>query len=785
MTNFCFDKKIPLLLGLLLLSFSFPQDRPISFLPLSFKQMDYRVKVFERVFADFDGDGLEEFIETLGNGVSLVDFDGPQLLTACHEAGYRTVHCLRALDITGDASPEIVFAVKNGNKVNVQVWEVNLSFGEINCRLFTQTEPIQGYDLRDDGSWDGSISDIQTVDLNGNGQKDILVAVCTGYDKNPRGVYAYEGKTGKRLWEFQSGGPLYPLTYADVNNNGSPEIIFGTWAPCNVNEFSGIDDCHSYLICLTSTGKLLWKKRMGGKFTHTIYSVDDVDNDGKMEIICTYATGDEADKFTRFELQIREGMSGEIKKFIRLPYRFGKPYLVDLDNNSTKEILVTNQNGSLYVLNTNLEVTTKEQLGNSFKKLNVSQIGDFINDGKKEIMVNMANQLLILNNNLDIIGKYQSTETIVSGYVHFFFHPQYGGLISLIVGNKKEFRICEILKMEKTASLPLDLPVQRTNNYITYAFIFILGAAISLFSIKVVPVFLRNRKYANIKKKEKDRYSLLETLSVFGHGKTASANLDRLSFLFKNLPANHPLSREYRERIDKTINTYFEYTTHRVKEIIRKSYACSLKPGILNTLKKKVQDLEKLLLEVPKWNLKPRAVETLSREIPSLLNSIEEKIDHIQRDISRYYSCDVVSAIEEVLAAVSPKIKEENIKFRNLIIEGDIPVKGFIIKKDFTLVLEELIHNAIYSMKGKNEKEIFIKIKVGEKKIFVDIGDTGSGIKKENIDKIFDLEYSTKKEGGFGLYHTRVTLNKYMGKIKVTQSEPGKGTTMRMEIKRI
>lgn len=754
-------------------------------MPLSFKQIDCRVKVIERVFADFDGDGFEEFIETLGNGVSLVDFDGPQLLTACHEAGYRTVHCLRALDITGDASPEIVFAVKNGNEINVQVWEVNLSFGEINCRLFTQTEPIQGYDLRDDGSWDGNIADIRTVDLNEDGQKDILVTISTGYDKNPRGIYAYEGKTGKKLWEFISGGPPYPLDYADVNGDGLPEIIFGTWAPCNGNDLSGIDDCHSYLICLSHEGKLLWKKKVGGEFTHTMYSIEDVDNDGKIEIICTFATGDEADKFTRFELQLRDGNSGKIEKFIRLPSRFGKPNLVDLDNDGRTEILVTNRNGSLYVLDSNLEVVTKKQLGTHLDRFNIAQIGDFTNDGKKEILVNMANRLLILDNNLEIIGRYQTSESIVNGYVHFFIHPRYDGLISLMQGNKKDLQICEILKIEKIKDSPLDLPIPTANNFIAAVLIFILGVAITLFSIKVVPALLKNMNYANIRRIERDRDSLLETLSVFGHGKTASANLDRLCFLFKNLPANQLPSKEYRERIDKTINTFFEYTTYRVKEIITKSYACLIEPKILNALEKYVQKLEKWLLEIQKWSIKPEIIEKLSREIPKLLNSLEENINYIQSEISRYYSCDVVAVIEEVLAAVSPDIKKENIKFRNLIVEGDIPARGFISKKDLSPVLEELIHNAIYALKGKKEKEIFIRILVSDKKIFVDIGDTGSGIKKKDVDKIFDLEYSTKKDGGFGLYHARATLNKYMGKIRVAQTDSGKGTTMRIEIKRV
>ena len=164
---------------------------------------------------------------------------------------------------------------------------------------------------------------------------------------------------------------------------------------------------------------------------------------------------------------------------------------------------------------------------------------------------------------------------------------------------------------------------------------------------------------------------------------------------------------------------------------------------------------------------------------------IEESIEAIKAELPRYYQSDIFTTIKEVLASFSNDLKAEEIDFKNLILEGDITAKAFIGKTDLTTIFQNLIRNAIESMKQTLIKELLVKIVATENKIFVEITDTGCGIKQEHLNKIFDREFSTKSDGGFGLYHARMTLNKYGGKIKIFNSEQWKGTTMRIEINRV
>lgn len=98
----------------------------------------------------------------------------------------------------------------------------------------------------------------------------------------------------------------------------------------------------------------------------------------------------------------------------------------------------------------------------------------------------------------------------------------------------------------------------------------------------------------------------------------------------------------------------------------------------------------------------------------------------------------------------------------------------------FDWVIENLLKNALDAINGKGT--INIKIKNLRGQIVVDIKDSGKGISKKNLAKIFNPGYSTKKRGwGLGLSLAKRIIEKYhKGQLYVKSSEIGKGTTFRI-----
>ena len=99
----------------------------------------------------------------------------------------------------------------------------------------------------------------------------------------------------------------------------------------------------------------------------------------------------------------------------------------------------------------------------------------------------------------------------------------------------------------------------------------------------------------------------------------------------------------------------------------------------------------------------------------------------------------------------------------------------------FDWVLENLIKNALDAIEGNGK--ISIRSQVNDRKeMILDITDTGKGIPKNNLNKVFKPGFTTKKRGwGLGLPLCKRIIEEYhKGRLFVKSSEPGKGTTFRI-----
>lgn len=100
----------------------------------------------------------------------------------------------------------------------------------------------------------------------------------------------------------------------------------------------------------------------------------------------------------------------------------------------------------------------------------------------------------------------------------------------------------------------------------------------------------------------------------------------------------------------------------------------------------------------------------------------------------------------------------------------------------FSWVIENLAKNAVDAMEGRG----VITVSTGRRKrrIWVDVADTGKGIPKSRFKTVFTPGYTTKTRGwGLGLSLVRrIVETSPGGRIYVRSSEPGRGTTFRIEM---
>ena len=112
------------------------------------------------------------------------------------------------------------------------------------------------------------------------------------------------------------------------------------------------------------------------------------------------------------------------------------------------------------------------------------------------------------------------------------------------------------------------------------------------------------------------------------------------------------------------------------------------------------------------------------------------------------------------------------------------PVVARISGPLFDWVIENLLKNALDAMEGKGS--IVVAIAEQEKEFLIDVTDTGKGIAAKNVAKVFKPGFTTKKRGwGLGLSLSKRIIEQYhKGQLFVRHSEPGKGTTFRIVLKK-
>ncbi len=142
---------------------------------------------------------------------------------------------------------------------------------------------------------------------------------------------------------------------------------------------------------------------------------------------------------------------------------------------------------------------------------------------------------------------------------------------------------------------------------------------------------------------------------------------------------------------------------------------------------------------------------------------------------------NIVKQVEDMVAYLKRRAPDK-VKF--IINAPDPEMPAMINAPLFDWVIENLLKNALDSMEGKGSITISIKNEVAQMNI--DVTDTGKGIAKKNMPNVFKPGFTTKKRGwGLGLSLSKRIVEQYhKGMLFVKNSEPGKGTTFRIVLRK-
>jgi signal transduction histidine kinase len=169
-------------------------------------------------------------------------------------------------------------------------------------------------------------------------------------------------------------------------------------------------------------------------------------------------------------------------------------------------------------------------------------------------------------------------------------------------------------------------------------------------------------------------------------------------------------------------------------------------------------------------------------EAKRLLKTVEDllllaKLDY-RPEIFKFEKFDMIKFFEEICEQTKILASEKEIQVSVSLPKGKLSLKGD------KLHLRRLFYNIIHNATKFTPKEgnINLDVKVQDKKVVTTISDTGIGIPKEDLPKVFDRFFHVERPdqasepgNGLGLHIALSIANIHQGKIDV-QSQVNKGT---------
>ena len=143
---------------------------------------------------------------------------------------------------------------------------------------------------------------------------------------------------------------------------------------------------------------------------------------------------------------------------------------------------------------------------------------------------------------------------------------------------------------------------------------------------------------------------------------------------------------------------------------------------------------------------------------------------------------NLIATVADFVVYLQSRLSKKITIVFNQAADPELPVN--INKYLFEWVIENLCKNAVDAIEG--EGTITLNLTQDEKHIYLDVTDSGKGMTPKQQKNIFKPGYTSKKRGwGLGLTLAKRIMEEYhKGKLAVLSSMLGKGTTMRITLRK-
>jgi C4-dicarboxylate-specific signal transduction histidine kinase len=173
-----------------------------------------------------------------------------------------------------------------------------------------------------------------------------------------------------------------------------------------------------------------------------------------------------------------------------------------------------------------------------------------------------------------------------------------------------------------------------------------------------------------------------------------------------------------------------------------------------------------------------RYVTVLRDELTRLNTSLSQILTQTSPPSDRQERFDLRAPLQEIARLLGPQARRQNVELALQLPDRELPLQGY--RDRLKQALLNIAINALEAMaKGGS---LSIDVAADDLRARIAIADSGPGIPREVLGRIYESDYTTKVSGsGIGLYVARALIELHGGTIE-THSEEGRGTTVALDL---
>jgi signal transduction histidine kinase len=239
-------------------------------------------------------------------------------------------------------------------------------------------------------------------------------------------------------------------------------------------------------------------------------------------------------------------------------------------------------------------------------------------------------------------------------------------------------------------------------------------------------------------------------------------------------------------------------STSLMVESVKKSRTSSL-ARVVVLLQEHAQDLGAFITQDSRGKHVPAHLAQLSEHLLAEqetnareLDSLRRNVDHIKEIVAMQQNYATFGGVKEMINVVqlvedSLRINEGAFTRHELVVirEFDTVPLLNVEKHKILQILVNLLRNAKYACDDSEraDKRLTVRVANGEGWVRISVIDNGVGITPENLTRIFNHGFTTRKDGhGFGLHSGALAAKEMGGLLTVHSDGPGQGATFTLEL---